>query len=101
MRFRIIAPALVFAGGLAFAGAASAESVTVVQSPDQSGAVVVEHPAPPPVVVEHPAPPPAVVVAPAPPVVVEHRAADCDSRKVVNFHGDGTKSTHTTTDCEE
>jgi hypothetical protein len=104
MKVVLVARTVAFIGALAFAGAASAQSVTVIHGQDQGSPVVVEHPAPPvvvapgqPVVVEHPAP----VVVEHPPVVVEHGPrGDCSSRKVVNFHGDGGTTTRTTTNCD-
>lgn len=114
MRFRIIVPALALAGGIAFVGAASAESLTVIPAPTTNDTVVVEHEAPPAVVVDPSAPPAVVIEHPAPvliertapevvtpaPVVIEEPPSDCASRKVVEFHPGGGTTTHVTTDCD-
>lgn len=84
MKFALVTRAIVIAGALAFAGAASAASVTVGVEPppvvhEHSGAVVVEH--------DHP-------------TVIEHRSAtDCSSKKTVVHHGNGSTSVHKRTDC--
>jgi hypothetical protein len=88
MKSAFIARAVVFAGAIAFAGAASAQSLEIgVHGPDHDHRpVIVEH--------EHHGPPP--------PVVIEHHGdqANCQSRKVVVHHGDGSTSSRTTKNCD-
>lgn len=84
MKSVLVTRAIVLAGALAFAGSASAASVTVGAPPpvhDHSGTVVIEH--------DHPR-------------VIEHRSAtDCSSKKVVVHHDDGSTSVHQRTDCND
>ena len=82
--------ALVMAGALAFAGAASAQSLSIgVHGPDQRPPVVVEH--------DHPT----VIEHDHPQTIVEHRsAADCASKKVTVHHENGDTTVRKSTDCD-
>lgn len=80
--------AVAFAGALAFAGAANADSVTIAAPPVQDHTVVHEHVVTPPPV-EHDR------------VIIHGRSAtDCATHKKTVEHMNGDTTTHVRTDCD-